>query len=227
MENCVYKFINKDREVIYIGKAKNIINRLSTHNHLPEECYDEIAYVMYTSFDTEYEMDFAERYYIQKLNPKYNTKLSNKPISFDCDDLDNKEFKIHEVNEHLVEHTLEQIQQLKNEHLYVEVTLSMLEVVGMLTITKCKSYLDNVTENIKSVDEIKKIKKYFADEVLHVFLKNLREKYNLLDLRIAYWDVINIGKYINLEKNEYTMRLRYKEFYKDEWNSLDLIIKCK
>lgn len=227
MKNCVYKFMNRDGEVIYIGKAKDLKSRLSNHNHLSDNCYNEVVYTMYTTFDTEHEMDFAERYYIQKLAPKYNTILSDRPISFDCDDLDNKIFKIYKVNEYLVEHTLEQIQQLKNENLYVEVNLSILEVAGMLTITKCKSYLDNVKENIKYVDEIKKIKKYFTDDVLNIFLKNLKQKYNLLDLKVAYWDVINIGKYINLEKNEYTMRLRYKEFYKDEWNSLDLIIKCK
>ena len=29
MKNCVYRFLNKDNEIIYVGKAKNLKNRLS------------------------------------------------------------------------------------------------------------------------------------------------------------------------------------------------------
>ena len=38
-------------------------------------------------------MDFAERYYIQKVNSKYNTQLADRQISFNCEDLDKKVFK--------------------------------------------------------------------------------------------------------------------------------------
>lgn len=44
-------------------------------------------------------MEFAERYYIQKINPKYNTMLSDKPISFTLPELDNIKFKDHDINE--------------------------------------------------------------------------------------------------------------------------------
>lgn len=94
MKNCVYKFINKNNEVIYIGKAKNLESRMNNHNHLNPNCYKELDCITYAIFNSEDEMDFAERYYIQKMNPKYNTFLSGKTISFTCDELDNKKFEI-------------------------------------------------------------------------------------------------------------------------------------
>ena len=41
MKNCVYRFLNKDNEIIYIGKTKDLDNRIKTHEHLPKECYLE------------------------------------------------------------------------------------------------------------------------------------------------------------------------------------------
>jgi excinuclease UvrABC nuclease subunit len=62
MKNCVYRFVNENNEIIYIGKAKDLRNRINTHNHLPKECYEERTRIEYTSFETETDMDFAERY---------------------------------------------------------------------------------------------------------------------------------------------------------------------
>ena len=76
MNNYVYKFINRNGEIIYIGKTKNLESRINNHNHLDPNCYKELDCIMYATFNTEHEMDFAERYYIQKINPKYNTFLS-------------------------------------------------------------------------------------------------------------------------------------------------------
>lgn len=99
MKNCIYKFMNRDGEVIYIGKAKDLKNRLSNHKHLPEECYEELAYIMYASFDTEYEMDFAELYYIDKIFPKYNTINKDNGITFTIQELEVKKFKFYEIKE--------------------------------------------------------------------------------------------------------------------------------
>lgn len=94
MNNCVYKFINKYGEIIYIGKSKRLKSRINNHKHLDINCYKELDCITYAAFDSEHEMDFAERYYIQKINPKYNTSLSGKIISFTCNELDNKKFEI-------------------------------------------------------------------------------------------------------------------------------------
>ena len=92
MKNCVYRFLNKDNEGIYVGKAKDLKNRLSTHKHLPEECYEEKNNIEYIQFKTEDDMNFAERYYILRYNPKYNTLLANKKFNITCTELDTKEW---------------------------------------------------------------------------------------------------------------------------------------
>lgn len=88
MKNCIYRFLDENSNVIYIGKAKNLKSRLRGHNHLSKECYDEAKKVEYISFKNENDMDFAERYFIHKENPKYNTSLSDKPISINIVSLD-------------------------------------------------------------------------------------------------------------------------------------------
>lgn len=95
MENCVYRFINKDGEIIYIGKAKFINQRLNNHNHLSEDCYKEIDIIEYCTFETEYEMDLAERYYIPKIKPKYNTMLNNNTLNISISEFDNKEWLVY------------------------------------------------------------------------------------------------------------------------------------
>ena len=88
MRNCVYRFLNKDNEIIYVGKAKNLKNRLSGHKHLPDECYKERMRIEYIKFNSEDDMNFAERYFIMKLNPRYNTILADKDFNIISSELD-------------------------------------------------------------------------------------------------------------------------------------------
>ena len=63
--------------------------RIRKHNHLPKECYLERYKIEYCKFETEDDMDFAERYFIPKYNPKYNTVFKGKAITFKLPQLDN------------------------------------------------------------------------------------------------------------------------------------------
>lgn len=92
MQNCIYRFINKIGEVIYIGKATYLKNRIRSHSHLPEECYKERVKIEYCFFETADEMDLAERYYIPKIKPKYNTSMINREINFSLQELDEKQW---------------------------------------------------------------------------------------------------------------------------------------
>ena len=93
MKNCVYRFLNKDNEIIYIGKAVNLKNRITNHSHLPKECYNERVKIEFVEFDTTDDMDFAERYYIMKFKPKDNTVLSDKNMNISSMELDIKIWK--------------------------------------------------------------------------------------------------------------------------------------
>lgn len=87
--NCIYRFLNDKNEIIYVGKATNLRLRLENHRHLSDECYTERKRIEFTVFETEDEMDFAERYYIPKYKPKYNDALTNKTINFNIYEFDN------------------------------------------------------------------------------------------------------------------------------------------
>lgn len=88
-----YRFLNKEMEIIYVGKTKQELKtRIRGHlsaGHLPEECYEELYSVEYVEFETEADMDFMEIYFINKFQPKYNkANLSSEPpkIMIDFDD---------------------------------------------------------------------------------------------------------------------------------------------
>lgn len=88
MKNCVYRFLNKDNEIIYIGKATDLKQRISGHAHLPKECYEERFKIEYATFSTMDEVDLAERYLISKVKPKYNTEFKSKEMIITIDNFE-------------------------------------------------------------------------------------------------------------------------------------------
>lgn len=114
LKNCIYRFLNDNNEIIYIGKAKDLKNRLSSHNHLPQQCYDERVEIEFVMFETEDEMDFAERYYIPKYKPKYNSVLADRSININIVEFDNKKWiTLEEYNKIQMVKRLEEIEQEK------------------------------------------------------------------------------------------------------------------
>ena len=94
MKNCIYRLIGNDREILYIGKAGNLKQRLSNHNHLPKGCYEKTKTIEYHSFYTKADMDFAEKYYISKYKPYYNDLLK-EDITIEVPELDNVVFELY------------------------------------------------------------------------------------------------------------------------------------
>ncbi len=68
----LYRFKDMNDNIIYIGKANDINKRLKNHEHLSEQCYNEIATIEYTVIDNKADRDILEIYFITKLKPKYN-----------------------------------------------------------------------------------------------------------------------------------------------------------
>jgi predicted transcriptional regulator len=80
----VYKFINKEERIIYIGKTNNIKNRISQHlskGHLSQECYNEINHIEYAEIDNKTNCCLYEVYYINKYKPKYNKRHKYEDIN--------------------------------------------------------------------------------------------------------------------------------------------------
>jgi hypothetical protein len=90
----VYKFLNEQEEIIYIGRTKNLKKRIETHNHLPSECYDEADKIEYIKLDSTDEGIIYEMYLINKISPKYNTEFNKSPM-FEFE-LPEKEWKVYE-----------------------------------------------------------------------------------------------------------------------------------
>lgn len=74
----IYKFVDKNNNVLYIGKSKSLYTRIKQHflnGHLDANCYKETNAIYYYNFDTQMEMDIYEIYYINKYLPKYNLEF--------------------------------------------------------------------------------------------------------------------------------------------------------
>lgn len=79
----IYKFYDKNKELLYIGKTKNIQRRISQHfnnGHLPQECYQKIDCIEYAQLPTYTDAGILERYYIALLSPKYNIQYVNDGV---------------------------------------------------------------------------------------------------------------------------------------------------
>lgn len=85
MKNCVYFFKNYDEEIIYIGKAKDLEQRMFSHNHLDIWCYMNISYIDYIEFETEFDTETMEKLWIAKYKPKFNKVYSNKDTGINID----------------------------------------------------------------------------------------------------------------------------------------------
>lgn len=76
----IYKFLNNNNEVLYVGKSKDIISRIANHKTLLNSQYDEVETIEFASVKNKIEMDIYELYYINKYSPKFNKK-----DNFKCD----------------------------------------------------------------------------------------------------------------------------------------------
>jgi len=74
----VYKFVDDNNQIIYIGKTirlpARMVQHFKTDRHLTDECYDNVKSVFYCSLKTNAEMDIYEIYLIDKYRPHYNQK---------------------------------------------------------------------------------------------------------------------------------------------------------
>jgi len=74
----VYKFVDDNEQIIYIGKTirlpARMVQHFKTDNHLPDECYYNVKDVYYCLLKTKAEMDIYEIYLIDKFRPQYNEK---------------------------------------------------------------------------------------------------------------------------------------------------------
>lgn len=69
----VYRFLNKDNVVIYVGRTVNLNRRFINHDHL----HDEIEKIQYIECNTEADMVWKEVYYINYFKNELTTNVSD------------------------------------------------------------------------------------------------------------------------------------------------------
>lgn len=84
----VYKFLDKDNKIIYVGKTKNLNQRIHRHfskdGHLSKECYENVYEIEYCEFNTNTDMTMFEVYMINKYRPIYNIDLKYNDNMDNC-----------------------------------------------------------------------------------------------------------------------------------------------
>lgn len=153
-----YRFINNDSEVIYVGKAENLEQRLKAHRSKKENKYKEMKYVEYIEVEKEIDAFILETYYINKYDPKYNNNWQKK---------DGTNLKIYDYRWELyTPSTLNTINQLKayNKELeeknykmkkHYEATVTYEERNGYrLEIEKLSRKIKNLEDELNTKQEI-------------------------------------------------------------------------
>lgn len=97
----VYKFLDYEDNILYIGKTNNFKNRMKQHfningmGHLPKECYENVAKIYYIKVDGKTNVDIYETFLINKYRPKYNIDKQFRELVY----LHNNEFiKVEEID---------------------------------------------------------------------------------------------------------------------------------
>lgn len=93
MKNCVYRFLDANRNVLYIGKAQDLKTRMASHNHLPQECYNKRETIEYVEFPTVEDMNIIERALISIVKPPYNTEFKQNNITLHIMELSNLKWR--------------------------------------------------------------------------------------------------------------------------------------
>jgi len=85
----VYLIYDKNKKLVYVGKAKNLSARIKNHYYKTNNIYNELygfeknemskhyKYVRYFKIDEEYNRSSVEQKLIVKLKPEFNKQYSN------------------------------------------------------------------------------------------------------------------------------------------------------
>ena len=78
----LYKFLNDEDEVIYVGKTINLDRRIevhkSSHTSNIEDFDIQVSKIEYVKFETQYKVSIYEIHYIAKYKPRYNIEFNSE-----------------------------------------------------------------------------------------------------------------------------------------------------
>ena len=130
----VYKHLNENEEIIYVGKSKSLLYRQRQHKD-KSDWFDEIDSIEYCTLNSKTEMDLVEVYLINTLNPKYNKKDKREDdlSNINLGEIDWLEFDMNELF----------VQNSKKENKIDEFVYNHEDFVEKCLKTKTKKYYTN------------------------------------------------------------------------------------
>lgn len=236
--------VNSNGEIIYIGKAKNLKSRIHNHTHLPKECYEERKKIEFIEFNTEEDMDFAERYFIPRYKPKYNTIWSEKRLTLKIKDFDELKW-----TPYFETYDFEQENDLKDTLMYLfnleYLNISDMEIITGVSRKEIKEYFKDLGLSINDKVHTRKMRIMFDcfGNIVSAFktTQAISEYLNTNKLNIHYLKVENnscfaenyIEKFSHKDFREeakygYSRNSNsawYYGFYVENWDTIDYFIE--
>lgn len=134
-KSYVYRFLNKEDQVIYVGKTNNLNKRYMQHfskrGHLSKECYNSVAKIEYITETSELNALLLETYYINKFRPKYN-KLNKTYRATSIQDVNlkqiNESWKTFKVLSKIKTNTSGRPLTLKENLIFYSATIAILAI---------------------------------------------------------------------------------------------------
>lgn len=157
--NYVYKLLDKNGNVLYVGKTNDIKRRLNEHL-VNQEWANEIDSVYYAVCRDDFEQRTYENYYIIKSNPKYNKQ--------------DKSFSTHIILPELKWQKYESEEDIEKDELLKKKMFFLLENWSL--INDILDLCETMFEDVKDPREID-IYDMYAMEVYIDELKNRRRKF--------------------------------------------------
>lgn len=99
----VYRILNKENEIIYVGKTESLPTRTNQHfsksnSHLSKKAKEEMHKVQFIAMNSSALMDIKEIYYINLYKPKYNASYVYDEGSFTISDFSSDMWIDYDIN---------------------------------------------------------------------------------------------------------------------------------
>lgn len=72
----VYRFLDSQYNILYIGSTTALRKRIRKHNHLPKECYERTKHIEYFRVNNEVDAKIYEVYLINKYRTPFNSEYN-------------------------------------------------------------------------------------------------------------------------------------------------------
>lgn len=211
----VYRFLDKSKNIIYVGKSKQELEqRLKGHSHLPDECYNLVYKIEYIECSTESDMSIKEIYYINKYRNNhlfFNVlDMTDLPESVEFND------KWRQYKGPLEANFSHSINYIKGYTKEKEVRYNKDGTIDQRKPNKVKgadSYVEGFTN-----DEVNLIIDYLVSEVTNSANSNQRQ------IRFRNLVMFVLGVNLPLKPNDF-LELKYKDLFDKNDQPKDVTLK--